>query len=204
MANPTRRLEESESEGFVISGKDIGLRMKALEYWKCAELGLQSNPNCAVQSFKVVIAEALPNQGPNQIDTFLSEHGGPGIQHIGLHTSSMSGTIKKLKLHGVEFAEPPATYYSEVGRLHDILGVGQDVQELKELGILIDTEEEGECSKSPRYLLQKFTKPLFDRDTFFLEIIQRIGATGFGSGNITALWRSVQAYMNEKHHPEKS
>ena len=49
-----------------------------------------------------------------------------------------------------------------------------------------------------RYLLQKFTRPLFDEDTFFLEVIQRVGATGFGSGNITALWRSVQAYFREK------
>ena len=49
-----------------------------------------------------------------------------------------------------------------------------------------------------RYLLQKFTRPLFDRDTFFLEIIQREGATGFGAGNISALWRAVQAYMSEK------
>lgn len=47
----------------------------------------------------------------------------------------------------------------------------------------------------PRYLMQKFTKPLFDRNTFFLEVIQRVGARGFGSGNITALWRSVQAYI---------
>ena len=49
-----------------------------------------------------------------------------------------------------------------------------------------------------RYLMQKFTKPLFDKNTFFLEVIQRVGAKGFGSGNITALWRSVQAYLSSK------
>ena len=48
--------------------------------------------------------------------------------------------------------------------------------------------------------MQKFTKPLFDKNTFFLEIIQRVGARGFGSGNITALWRSVQAYINSKEN----
>lgn len=46
-----------------------------------------------------------------------------------------------------------------------------------------------------RYLLQVFTKPIFAEDTFFLELIERRGATGFGEGNIRALWRSVQAHM---------
>ena len=46
--------------------------------------------------------------------------------------------------------------------------------------------------------MQKFTRPLFDTDTFFLEVIQRAGATGFGAGNIKALWRSVQAYLRDK------
>jgi 4-hydroxyphenylpyruvate dioxygenase-like putative hemolysin len=52
--------------------------------------------------------------------------------------------------------------------------------------------------------MQKFTKPLFDRNTFFLEIIQRVGARGFGSGNITALWRSVQAYLNNQEKSDAS
>lgn len=52
-----------------------------------------------------------------------------------------------------------------------------------------------------RYLLQVFTKPIFGEDTFFLELIERRGATGFGEGNIRALWRSVQAYM-ENEEPE--
>ncbi|XP_052367796.1 4-hydroxyphenylpyruvate dioxygenase-like [Oncorhynchus keta] len=47
-----------------------------------------------------------------------------------------------------------------------------------------------------RYLLQVFTKPIFSEDTFFLELIERRGASGFGEGNIKALWRSVQAYMD--------
>ena len=47
-----------------------------------------------------------------------------------------------------------------------------------------------------RYLMQVFTKPIFEQDTFFLEIIQRRGATGFGAGNIRALWRAVQSYMS--------
>ena len=47
-----------------------------------------------------------------------------------------------------------------------------------------------------RFLMQVFTKPLFDKETFFLEVIQRCGATGFGAGNITALWKAVDSYLN--------
>ena len=52
--------------------------------------------------------------GPNQVDTFLTEHGGPGIQHIGLHTSNITEAVATLKDNGVAFIDPPSTYYSEV------------------------------------------------------------------------------------------
>ena len=52
--------------------------------------------------------------GPNQVETFLTEHGGPGIQHIGLHTSNITEAVATLKDNGVAFIDPPSTYYSEV------------------------------------------------------------------------------------------
>ena len=52
--------------------------------------------------------------GPNQVQTFLREHGGPGIQHIGLYTSNITEAVATLKDNGVRFIDPPATYYSEV------------------------------------------------------------------------------------------
>ncbi|KAL4231353.1 hypothetical protein ACF0H5_008932 [Mactra antiquata] len=193
--------DEDVQNGFVIDTEDIGLRLKAFEYWKCAESGISTGNH--PESIKFVVAEALPNQGPNQVDTFLQEHHGAGIQHIGLHTFNIIGTVSKLKENGVQFAEPPYTYYTEVGKLEEIKEMGQDVDILRENGILVDAEaDSGEDNVVPqsnlRYLLQKFTKPLFKENTFFLEVIQRVGARGFGSGNITALWRSVQAYMNNK------
>ena len=59
-------------------------------------------------------------------------------------------------------------------------------------------------SLSPRYLLQVFTKPIFAEETFFLELIERQGASGFGEGNIRALWRSVQSYMEKEKEKEES
>ncbi|KAK7111096.1 4-hydroxyphenylpyruvate dioxygenase-like protein [Littorina saxatilis] len=200
---------ENEEEGFVIRGDDIGVRLKAFEYWKCAETGV-STADKANGSVKFVIAEALPEQGPNQVDMFLSNHGGPGVQHVGLHTGDIVGAISQLQGKGVQFNEAPYTYYTEVGRLKEMVAMGMNVDLLQKNGILVDTEHDeadqekdtsvdGPVSQNNvRYLMQKFTRPLFDTDTFFLEVIQRVGATGFGSGNITALWRSVQAYFNEK------
>jgi len=52
--------------------------------------------------------------GPNQVETFLTEHGGPGIQHIGLHTSNIADAVATLKDNGVAFIDPPSAYYSEV------------------------------------------------------------------------------------------
>jgi 4-hydroxyphenylpyruvate dioxygenase len=61
----------------------------------------------------------------------------------------------------------------------------EDINELKKLSIMIDADEEG-------YLLQIFTKPLEDRPTLFFEIIQRMGAKGFGAGNFKALFESIE------------
>ncbi len=58
------------------------------------------------------------------------------------------------------------------------------------------------CCIVHRYLLQVFTKPIFGEDTFFLELIERRGATGFGEGNIRALWRSVKAHMESEEYHE--
>lgn len=195
----------------MIKGENLGMRLKACEYWKCAETGLAIGEK-ASGNIKFVIAEALPNQGPNQVDLFVSNHGGPGIQHVALHTGDIVGAVSSLQGNGVQFSEVPYTYYTEVGKLMEIVALSMDVNQFKKTGILVDMEQEeygqevngdatrGSCSdqKSVKYLMQKFTKPLFEKDTFFLEVIQRVGATGFGAGNITALWRSVQAYLREK------
>ncbi|XP_025094598.1 4-hydroxyphenylpyruvate dioxygenase-like protein isoform X2 [Pomacea canaliculata] len=205
---------EDKDEGFVIKGEDIGMRLMAFEYWKCAETGLAMKEK-GIGSVKFVIAEALPKQGPNQINMFIENHGGPGVQHIGLHTSDIISAVAQLQHQGVEFNEPPYTYYTEVGQLKEMVAIGMDVNSLKDTGILLDTEADShlpskldDCSilekSSPyRYLMQKFTRPLFEKDTFFLEVIQRTGARGFGSGNITALWRSVQAFLQKRQQEQE-
>ncbi|XP_022094318.1 4-hydroxyphenylpyruvate dioxygenase-like protein isoform X2 [Acanthaster planci] len=212
--------EESESEGFIVRGKNVGLRLKAMEYWHCAETGLTlpakqekedaSWPRPPIAKF--VIAEALPHQGPNQVERFLQEHGGAGIQHIGLHTHDILQAVSTLRKAGLNFIDPPPAYYTQVGKLTEISRIRDDLGLLQRLGILLDEEtchgdsddKEGNQDGDKmhlrktrsKYLMQTFTKPIFEQDTFFLEIIQRHGATGFGAGNIRALWRAVQSYMS--------
>jgi 4-hydroxyphenylpyruvate dioxygenase len=77
----------------------------------------------------------------------------------------------------------PDTYYDEV--LDRVGEIDEDLAPLRELGILVDRDDEG-------YLLQLFTKPLMDRPTVFIEIIQRKGAKSFGKGNFKALFESIE------------
>ncbi|XP_042868924.1 4-hydroxyphenylpyruvate dioxygenase-like protein isoform X2 [Penaeus japonicus] len=197
---------ETEADGFVLGG-NIGLRLKAMEYWRCAETGLLSAPGASMQdsSLKLVIAEPLPDVSTSHVETFLRAHGGPGVQHIGLHTPTMANTVAFMAGRGVVFRKPPPVYYEEGVKLNEIeeAGHGSELSMFRDLGILLDTEadifsemEEQEGKK--KYLMQVFTGPIFKQDTFFLEVIQRCGARGFGAGNITALAKSIILYNEQQ------
>ncbi|XP_037799557.1 4-hydroxyphenylpyruvate dioxygenase-like protein [Penaeus monodon] len=198
--------EETEADGFVLGG-NIGLRLKAMEYWRCAETGLLSASGASMEdaSLKLVIAEPLPDVSTSHVETFLRAHGGAGVQHIGLHTPTMAATVAFMAGRGVVFRKPPPVYYDEGVKLNEIeeAGHGSELSMFRDLGILLDTEadifsemEEEEGKK--RYLMQVFTGPIFKQDTFFLEVIQRCGARGFGAGNITALAKSIILYNEQQ------
>jgi len=189
-------------DGIQIQVDDIGMQLKALEYWKCAEKGLYAPSHSRKKFPLLVVAEPLPGvDANNQIDVFITEHGGPGVQHIGLNTSDICRSKRFMQQKGVSFIEPPPTYYKEGGKLRDIIKAGEIPAKLQEHGILIDYEDFDGTDLpglNSGYLMQVFTKPLFTERTFFLELIERRGARGFGAGNITALFKAVQAYMRQE------
>ncbi|CAM4712716.1 unnamed protein product [Leuciscus chuanchicus] len=197
--------DEDEEEGYVLDHDGIGLRLTALEYRERSESGITPSsrdeewPDC-----KFVIAESLPEQGSNQVDSFLDQHRGAGVQHIGLYTDNIVTTAHTLRLAGVQFYSPPPAYYTEVGKQQEILDAGLDPHTLSQYGILLDTDvhthTDSRITPSQRLLLQVFTKPLFGDNSFFLELIERRGASGFGEGNIRALWRSVQNEERERRN----
>ena len=94
-----------------------------------------------------------------------------------------------MKENGVEFLPTPDSYYdSLVERVGEI---DEDIETLKNLGILVDRDENG-------YMLQVFTKPLQDRPTLFFEIIQRKGSNSFGKGNFKALFKSIEREQEKR------
>ena len=137
---------------------------------------------------KFPINEPAEGKKKSQIEEYLEFYEGEGVQHIAVTTDDIVKTVNDLKSRGVEFlSRPPQAYYDAIperlkAHMHRFK---EDIKELQELGILIDADEEG-------YLLQIFTKPVEDRPTFFFEVIQRMGARGFGAGNFKALFQSIE------------
>jgi 4-hydroxyphenylpyruvate dioxygenase len=133
---------------------------------------------------KFPINEPAEGKKKSQIEEYLEYYEGEGVQHIAVATRDILSTVKSLKAQGVEFlsAPPEAYYHMMPNRVGEI---DEEIEQLKELGILVDCDEEG-------YLLQIFTKPIEDRPTLFFEIIQRKGAQSFGAGNFKALFESLE------------
>ena len=125
----------------------------------------------------------------SQIQEYLDFNEGPGAQHIALLTDNIIQTVSAMIENGDEFLEVPDTYYTNI---QERVGeIKEDINELKKLGILIDRDEEG-------YLLQLFTKPIEDRPTLFIEIIQRRGSRGFGQGNFKALFEAIEREQEKR------
>ncbi|GGZ55122.1 MULTISPECIES: 4-hydroxyphenylpyruvate dioxygenase [Mesonia] len=137
---------------------------------------------------KFPINEPAEGIKKSQIEEYLDFYEGPGVQHIAVATDDIISTVAALRARGIEFlSTPPETYYQAVPKRlaeHDH-ELREDIEKLKSLGIMIDADEEG-------YLLQIFTKPVEDRPTLFFEIIQRMGARGFGAGNFKALFEAIE------------
>ena len=143
---------------------------------------------------KFPINEPAEGKKRSQIEEYLDFYEGPGVQHIAVATDDIISTVSALRSRGIEFlSTPPEEYYKAVPiRLEQHNhALKEDIDTLRSLGIMIDADEEG-------YLLQIFTKPVEDRPTLFFEIIQRMGARGFGAGNFKALFESIEREQEKR------
>ena len=137
---------------------------------------------------KFPINEPAKGNKRSQIEEYLDFYEGSGVQHIAIATDDIITTVSELKARGIEFlSAPPHEYYKAIP---ERLGVHmemmhEDLAVIESLAIMVDADEDG-------YLLQIFTKPIEDRPTLFFEIIQRMGAKGFGAGNFKALFESIE------------
>lgn len=141
---------------------------------------VMSNGN---ERIKFPINEPADGLRKSQIEEYLDFYRGPGVQHIAIATSDIIETVSELRRRGIEFLNVPGTYYDDL--LDRVGDIDEDLTPLRELGILVDRDDEG-------YLLQIFTKPVQDRPTVFYEIIQRKGARSFGKGNFKALFEAIE------------
>ncbi|HLL44816.1 MAG TPA: 4-hydroxyphenylpyruvate dioxygenase [Segetibacter sp.] len=132
---------------------------------------------------KFPINEPAEGKKKSQVEEYLDFYNGEGVQHIAMATNDIVTTVRELMSRGVEFLKVPSTYYENL--LDRVGHIDEDLVPLKELGILVDRDNEG-------YLLQLFSKPVQDRPTLFFEIIQRKGARSFGKGNFKALFEAIE------------
>lgn len=144
---------------------------------------------------KMPINEPAPGKKRSQIEEFVAFNAGPGVQHIAVLTPNILAAVSALRARGVEFIDVPATYYEALrGRLRAgrrSWEFREDFAAIERLNILVDYDEGG-------YLLQLFTKPLLDRPTVFIEIIQRNSFDGFGAGNFKSLFEAIEREQAER------
>ncbi|XP_016009307.2 4-hydroxyphenylpyruvate dioxygenase [Rousettus aegyptiacus] len=143
------------------------------------------------ESIKIPINEPAPGRKKSQIQEYVDYYGGAGVQHIALKTQDIITTIRSLKERGMEFLNTPPTYYKQLReKLKSAkIRVQENMDTLEELKILVDYDENG-------YLLQIFSKPMQDRPTLFLEVIQRHNHQGFGAGNFNSLFKALEEEQN--------
>lgn len=144
---------------------------------------------------KMPINEPAPGKKKSQIEEYVVFNSGAGVQHIALLTKDIIGTVSALRARGVEFISVPESYYETMRhRLKTerrSWELQEDLDTIQGLNILIDYDEGG-------YLLQLFTKPLMDRPTVFIEIIQRNSFEGFGAGNFKSLFEAIEREQDKR------
>ena len=138
---------------------------------------------------KFPINEPAEGKKKSQVEEYLEFYDGEGVQHVAMATNDIVQTVTELRNRGVEFLRVPNSYYDDL--IERVGHIDEDLEPLKELGILVDRDNEG-------YLLQLFTKPVEDRPTLFFEIIQRKGAKSFGKGNFKALFEAIEREQGER------
>ncbi len=132
---------------------------------------------------KFPINEPAEGKRKSQIEEYLDYYLTPGVQHIAMSTGDILKTIRTLRQRGIEFLRVPDTYYQQ---LPERVGeIKEPLEAIREQGILVDCDDEG-------YLLQVFSRPLQDRPTMFIEVIERHGSRGFGKGNFKALFEALE------------
>ncbi len=173
----------------------LGFRMTFTED---IAVGAQAMESKVVQSpsgeITFTLIQPVATAAPGQINRFVKDHGGPGVQHLAFSTADIVETVGTLGGRGVGFLSVPDSYYAMLpGRL-DL--ARHTTERLRERNVLVDEDHDGQ-------LFQIFTRSTHPSNTLFYEVIERFGARTFGSGNIKALYEAVEAERLASEGPEE-
>ena len=151
------------------------------------EVGTQAMTTKVVQSrsgsVTFTLIEPDVTREPGHIDGFLKDHAGAGVQHIAFSTDNIVEAVSAVHNNGVTFLSTPDMYYRLLPERVEL--ARYTVDELKQFSVLVDEDHDGQ-------LYQIFTKSVHPRNTIFMELIERLGARSFGSGNIASLYEAVE------------
>jgi len=145
------------------------------------------------ETIKMPINEPAPGKKKSQIQEYVDYYGSAGVQHIALRSFDIIKSIENLRARGMVFLNIPDSYYNQLRKrlANSAVKVTEDIDILQKLKILVDYDEKG-------YLLQIFTKPVQDKPTVFIEVIQRKNHQGFGAGNFKALFECIELDQKER------
>ena len=214
---------EDEKEGFVVKQGGKGLRLKALFGPLKSSLCNEPPSNYQNKVPKLVFGEGLHDDiKTDHISFFLHMHHGPGLQHIAFATKDIVKTVSRFKESGLNCVSAPDAYYNEISKGEEIKRLEYEVDTLKTNDILLEShlglskdinpssvapfsvntdvkDQMQQVSNTQWFIMQVFTKPVFPEKTVFFEIIQRFQTlSGFGAGNISALWKAAQNEFEKK------
>ncbi|MFD8704141.1 4-hydroxyphenylpyruvate dioxygenase [Kitasatospora sp. NPDC059648] len=163
----------------------LGFRMV---FQELIRVGAQAMDSKVVQSASgevtLTLIEPDTSAEPGQIDRFLAEHGGAGVQHVAFASRDIVRAVGTLRERGVEFLSVPDAYYTMLADRLEL--TRHSTAELHGISVLVDEDHDGQ-------LFQIFTRSTHPRRTLFHEVIERFGARTFGNGNIKALYEAVEA-----------
>ncbi len=168
----------------------FGLERVALGDFECVGDAATGMRSAVLRSpgLTVVLTEPLGPASRGQTQRFVDAHAGPGVQHAAIACDDLCGAVEALRARGVPFLPAPREYYERSRERLADRALAWDA--LQRLEILVDADDDG-------LLYQLFTTPIADRGTFFFELIQRSGASGFGANNVRALFASVAAAQGD-------
>lgn len=151
------------------------------------EIGGQAMESTVVRSrsgtVTLTLIEPDTQRDPGQIDEFVKNHGGAGVQHVAFRSADVVRSVRTMRDSGVRFLAAPPAYFDVLRARLDL--ARHSVKELRETDVLADEDHAGQ-------LYQIFTRSTHSRGTLFFEVIERCGADTFGSGNIHALYEAVE------------